>query len=185
MAPSAVRADEGETSLPWYVPSHAKVQYAGNIGWLSAGAGYTYLDDVLQTELFFGFVPAFTGSNRIAMTTLKQIVIPFEFGLGEHVRVAPILAGGFATYTFGSDYYLFPSKYFKGRYSRQTALRFGPLVGGRILADIAPFGPFQTLGAYWELNANDLAIHAYTNNPEFFSFDDILALGLGVRVGFD
>jgi hypothetical protein len=171
-------------ALPWYVPSHAKLQYAGNIGWLSAGAGYTYLDDILQSELFFGYVPALTGNQRLAMTTFKQIAIPYEFGWGQHLRVVPIYAGAFATYTFGDDYYVFAPEHLEGVYSRQTALRFGPLVGGRIGADIEPFGPIESVGAYWELNANDLAINAYVKNPEFFNVYDILALGLGVELGF-
>jgi hypothetical protein len=188
MAPAHARAGEGEASeeaLPWYVPSHAKLQYAGNIGWLSAGAGYTYLDDILQTELSIGFVPAFTGSDRLFMTTLKQLAIPYEFELTADLRVVPVYGGAFATYTFGSDFYVFPPEHLEGVYSRQTALRFGPLIGGRIRADIEPFGPIETLGAYWELSANDLALNAYFKNSEFFSFYDVLALGLGVQVGFE
>ncbi len=39
----------------WYTPDYVKMQFAGNIGFLSVGAGYQLFNDLLYTELLYGF----------------------------------------------------------------------------------------------------------------------------------
>ncbi|MFP4599441.1 MAG: hypothetical protein ACOC9J_00435 [Persicimonas sp.] len=185
-AEPAGEATDEPTELPWYVPDLAKVQFAGNIGFLSAAAGYSYLNQKLETEVFFGFVPPFVGNKAVYMASLKQHYVPWEFGWGEALHIAPLYVGIFSSYTFGSEFEIFPDNWAGGKdfYTEQSALRLGPLIGGRLRADIEPYGPVDDIGAYWELNVSDLGLKAYFSNTGYFDFYDVLTLGVGVRVGF-
>lgn len=184
---AAAQSSQNEVpeAAPWYVPDYAKAQFAGDIGLYSVGAGYSYVDGIFQSELFAGHAPPFGSEENIVSATFKQAVVPYEFDLGQRYDFAPLMLGFFANYSFGSDLYLVtPDRFDDGYYERQTALRYGPFVGGRARADFALGDVVRDVGVYWELNANDLAISNYVNNTEYFSFYDILSLGFGARVSF-
>jgi hypothetical protein len=131
-------------------------------------------------------VPSFFGEEELYMATVKQTVVPYAHAWADEVTLVPFYAGVFANYSFGSEYYLdIPDYLDENYYTRQTALRYGPLIGGRISARLDTLEPLSHVGGYWELNANDLAIDAYLDNPEFFEVYDVVALGVGLRVGFE
>ena len=65
------------------IPTHNKIQYAGNMGMFSFGTGWDYgKRDQWETDLFFGFIPKHD-SHRAKMTmTLKQNYMPWSLELG-------------------------------------------------------------------------------------------------------
>ena len=66
------------------IPTHNKIQYAGNMGMFSFGTGWDYgKRDQWETDLFFGFIPKHD-SHRAKMTmTLKQNYMPWSLELGK------------------------------------------------------------------------------------------------------
>lgn len=66
------------------IPTHNKIQYAGNMGMFSFGTGWDYgKRDQWETDLFFGFIPKHD-SHRAKMTmTLKQNYMPWAWSLGK------------------------------------------------------------------------------------------------------
>jgi hypothetical protein len=61
----------GNTTRPWYYPDHAVVQFAGNIGLLSVGPGYSFLRDRVDAEALYGLVPGLEGRTSIHILTAK------------------------------------------------------------------------------------------------------------------
>lgn len=47
------------------VPDFALVQFAGNIGVLSGGVGYSFLDNKILSSISYGYVPHFIGGTTI------------------------------------------------------------------------------------------------------------------------
>jgi hypothetical protein len=62
---SAQDSHTTNTDREWYKPDHFVVQYAGNIGLFSAGPGYSYFNDRVNTEIMYGIVPGFEAKTSI------------------------------------------------------------------------------------------------------------------------
>ncbi|MCK5029563.1 MAG: hypothetical protein KAR57_08010, partial [Bacteroidales bacterium] len=42
-----------------FLPDYVKLQFAGGIGFLSTGIGYTFFDHRLDVSFFYGYVPEY------------------------------------------------------------------------------------------------------------------------------
>ena len=106
-----------ENTKSWYIPDYAKVQFAGNIGLVSVGAGYQLFNKVLYTELLYGFVPrSVSKSKGIHLITLKNTFPIYRKEIGKNLTITPI-AWFTATYAVGTtSFTTLPSKYPKGYY---------------------------------------------------------------------
>jgi len=184
-APSACRADEDpdrEESLPFYVPSQAKLQFAGNIGLLSAGGGWSWWHRTVDLDLLFGWVPPMQGDDPIYIGTLKVTGWPVELDLGDDWNLRPISAGGTVSLTFGDDYWIFlPDRYPSKYYWASSAVRFGAFVGGSVGRS---YGVPRNVDFYWEVGVTDLELWIFLENPRQITFWDVLHVALGVSVGF-
>ena len=60
-------------------PNHAKIQFAGNIGVLSAGVGYNFFSGKMQSDLFYGFVPEAIGGVDIHTIAYKNNFKIFQY----------------------------------------------------------------------------------------------------------
>src|SRR5687768_4863927 len=57
------------------LPEFWQLQYAGNIGFVSAGLGYGFVEDKVRAFLIYGYVPkSFAGSTSAHLFTLKSTV---------------------------------------------------------------------------------------------------------------
>lgn len=184
-APGTCRADEEpdrEESHPFYVPSQAKLQFAGNIGLLSAGGGWSWWHRTIDLDLLFGWVPPMQGDDPIFIGTLKVTGWPVELDLGDDWNLRPISAGGVVSYTFGDDYWVFPpDRYPNGYYPFSTAVRFGAFLGGSVGRS---FQAPRNVDFYWELGVTDLELWLLLENPHQLTVWDVLHVALGVAVGF-
>lgn len=101
----------------WYVPDYVKAQFAGNIGFLSVGAGYQLFDKVLYTELLYGFVPKqISKAENIHLITIKNTFPLYRKEIGKNLTITPI-AGFAATLDIGTTTFTtLPSKFPDGYY---------------------------------------------------------------------
>lgn len=180
-----LREDErNEEEVPFYIPSNMKLQFAGNVGLLSAGGGFSWLHRSLDLDLLLGWVPPMGGSASILSGTLKITVWPISLDLGTAFRVRPISFGAFSNLTFGERYFVFlPDRYPSDYYPASTALRFGGFVGGSVGARKGlPFG--RWLDLYWEAGFTDVELYLVLVNPRSRSFFEAFHLALGLSLGF-
>ena len=99
-----------------YSPDYVKVQFAGNIGLLSAGVGYNVFNDFMATELLYGYVPeSVSEAEKIHVLTLKN-TIPVYSKTWDEIR-ASLITGFTFTYETGNNSELkFPDRFPDGYY---------------------------------------------------------------------
>jgi hypothetical protein len=171
----------GAAAKPWYEPDHAKLQFAGSIGFLSSGPGWAWANRRLEGDVLLGWVPPRYGGEHVVSATGKLTWLPWRVNVaGWELR--PATAALQLTYTFGSDYFaLLPSHYPSGYYELPTALRAGLALGA---AAGRPAWGLRHVGAYAELVAIDVPLALWLRNRRALGPEDVFTLALGARVEF-
>jgi hypothetical protein len=178
-ATAGARAEEPRR--PWYLPDQAKLQLAGNVGFLSPGVGYAFARRRLEADLFFGWVPKAFGGENIYSITAKLTWLPWS-AAARGWTIRPLTAALQLTNTFGEEYFIrdrdgFPSGY----HVLPPALRAGVAVGGAVGR---PLWGLRRVGVYYELVAVDVMLGFWVGNREALDLEDVVSLALGVRVEF-
>lgn len=178
---SSLHAQKYKSKSLW--PDHAKLQYAGGIGFFSIGAGYTNKNQWLEGDLFYGYVPKSVGSVTTHILTAKASFFPFH-PIGNVLQLKPLSIGLFANYTFGKQYFGFtPENYPLSYYSRPTAFRAAAFAGQQLNKKLKG-KCIKSIGIYYEVITYDTELLSYINNKETLNLDDILNIGIGLRLGF-
>lgn len=162
----------GAEERPWYVPDHAKLQLAGNVGFLSPGVGYA-LGGPFEGDLFLGWVPEAIGGTDVFSVTGKVTLSPWRLEAARW-RIRPLTAALQLTYTFGEQYFVVPPEPFT-----PTALRAGLAFGA---AASVPVRGGRRVGLYAELVALDLGLVYWLSNRSALSAVDVFSVALGVRL---
>jgi hypothetical protein len=164
------------------LPDHAKVQFAGAVGLVSAGTGYAFGGRRLELDAFLGWVPESLAGTDLFTLTGKITWLPWSARLARGWRLRPITAALAMSYTFGDRFFVvLPEKYPRGYYPLPTALRGTVALGGTIGR---PAPPFAEVALYWELVAVDLPLALWIQNPGTVSAADVVSLALGLRASF-
>jgi hypothetical protein len=185
LLPLSVHADEpGETGArgrPRYLPDHAKLQLAGNIGFLSPGVGYAFRGGELEADLFFGWVPEAVGGKSIFSLTGKLTWLPWTedaHGWSFH----PLTLSWQLTNTFGRHFFVLePEGFPRGYHVLPTALRAGIALGAA--AGTARWR-LERVRFYYELVALDVMLGFWVRNREALGLTDVFSLALGARAEF-
>jgi hypothetical protein len=157
------------------IPHHAKIQYAGSIGFISVGAGYEFAKKKLQGDFFYGYVPEKIGGIKIQSITAKLTWIPVSRLLKDDIKLDLLTAGILINYTFGRQYHLFSrTRYSFVYYGFPTAAHLALFAGGGITKN--------KLGLYYEIGMTDRDLISFANNPKAISFFEIINIGIGARV---
>ena len=170
----------------WYLPDHLKLQFAGNIGFLSGGPGYVSRNQTLETDLLFGFLPQKFGGDALVTTTLKTTYSPWRIRLKNDYYIRPFSIGAYLGYTFGPQFdSKWPSYYPSGYYWWATAIRPGAYIGGKAGRNVVMNNHRRSLELYYELGTYDLLLISYVQNKGFLKLHDIVSLSMGVKFAFD
>ena len=175
-------------------PNVATVQYAGNIGMVSAGAGWEYGKDKWLTEALIGYVPHHHHTQSLNTLTLRQFYTPWSFDVPfinvkkGALRVQPLALGARANIVlFDGDFWSQEPKHrYGGSYYRfSTRVRFAFTAGQRLTYEFPESWKRWGEGVevYYDLSANELGIISVIPN-ECLHVKDILALGVGARWKF-
>jgi len=170
----------------WLIPDYMKVQFAGNIGFLSLGPGYWYAGKRMELDIMYGYVPKSVGGILHSLT-IKNTGMPFKsIQLGEQTKLDPLTLGIPVSYTFGKQFFFVPPKdqYPSRYYDYSSALRIGFFAGGKITQEFGPHYLIREAGLYYELGTYDLLIHNYIFNKDNLRFGDLFSLGIGMQIKF-
>ncbi|MCW3074406.1 MAG: hypothetical protein JWP69_1475 [Flaviaesturariibacter sp.] len=177
--------DSEEPRRHWLVPHHAKLQYAGGIGFLAAGVGYANRKEKLEMDLFYGYVPKSLDGLPIHTTTAKFAWWPIRPITAKGLQVKPLATGLLVNYTFGKQYFAFSPEHYSFRYyDHPTSLHAGIFLGSAIQTKPNPNKRIRQWGLYYELLAYDVDIFSYAGNRKALSLADIVTLGIGVKAKF-
>lgn len=178
------RIDRYHTHWEGLIPTHTKLQFAGNMGLLSAGTGWDYgKKNQWETDLFFGFLPKYSSKRNKITMTLKQNYIPWSIDLGKNYSIDPLACGIYFNTVFGDEFWVKePERYPRGYYGFSSKIRTNIYVGQRITYHIPPqyrFGA-KSVTAFYEISSNDLYIvSAFTNS--YLRPKDYLSLSFGLK----
>lgn len=163
-----------EQERPWYIPTHGKLQFAGNIGMFSLGTGYHLKNPKWEIDLMYGYVPAKYADDPIHSLTIKTSWGTFKRSYHEDIDITWLKIGLFQNYSFGQKYFSrLPEYYDKGYYYFSTALNFGLFYGAEI--------KYKNAALYTELGTSDKHLINYVKNPYSVNFNELWNIGIGVK----
>jgi len=76
-------------SLNTPTPTIYKLQFAGGMGLLSAGAGYSFFKNKYQSSLLLGFTPTLFSRKNIVTLGLRNTIIPMDIAIGKKYKLSP------------------------------------------------------------------------------------------------
>ena len=165
------------------MPTYTKLQYAGGMGLMNVGFGWSYgKNHQWETDAFFGFIPRYSSDNAKMTFTLKQNYIPWRIKLNDTFTFEPLECGLYFNTVFSDEFWTKePDRYPKGYYNFSTRVRTHAFVGQRLRFNIPDKKRLfaRSITAFYEISSCDLYIvSAFTNhlNP-----DDYLRLSFGLK----
>ena len=167
----------------WYVPDYVKVQFAGNIGLVSVGAGYQIFNKVLYSELLYGYVPStVSNAERIHLLTINNSFPIYRKEIGKNLTITPI-AGFTTSYQIGTNSFTtLPDIYPEGYYV-PNAFHFTLFGGAMVHKDFENSKFIKGVDFYAELGTVETYLW-YTITSSEVSFSDVFSTSIGINFYF-
>ncbi|MGN0054254.1 MAG: hypothetical protein ACI378_09385 [Bacteroides sp.] len=168
------------------IPTHSKIQYAGNMGLLSFGTGWDYgHHNQWETDIFLGFLPKYDSKRTKLTFTVKQNYIPWSLQIKEsRFSAEPLSCGLYFNTVFGDEFWVKePERYPKGYYGFSSKVRTHIFVGQRLTYDIDPRRRYtaKAITLFYEISTCDLyVVSAFTN--KYLKPTDYLSLSFGIKL---
>ena len=167
-------------------PDHLNLQYAGGMGFISIGAGYSAKNQKLEGDLYYGYLPKSVGGIRIHSISGKVTWIPIHSVSIKNYQVEPLMTGIIVNYSFGKQYFSFdPPNYPYRYYSFPTAIHSALFLGSRIGFNFPANTVVRRLSLYYEILSYDREIISFVSNTKSLQAGDVITLSLGVRIRFE
>lgn len=168
------------------IPDHYKMQFAGSIGMVSLGTGWTYgKKKQWETDLMFGFLPKFESERHKLVFTVKQSYVPWRLRVKESAWVVqPLSCSMFLSSVLNEKFWTRePDRYPKGYYGFSTRIRANLSLGQRIMYDIPDVSDWwvQDISLYYELGACDTDLCTFFGDRSI-KFRQILSLAVGIKL---
>lgn len=167
------------------VPDDAGLQYAGSIGFISAGAGYDLLNEKTNLSFHVGYVPESLG-GELTIIAVKFQYKPFTIPVGNKIIIKPFNPVFFPSYTLGQnfDFKFEKPKYREGYYFWSSALRLHLGASTEVKLLSTPESKIKALSIYAEANTNDLYLLSWFKNRTTTPFYRMFKLGYGFKMHF-
>lgn len=183
VAPSSLLAQK--SFFRRLTPEQANLQYAGSIGFLSAGAGYNFFKDKTALSFHIGYVPESLG-GELTIIAIKFEYKPWAIPIKKVAIIHPLNPVIFPSYTLGEnfDFKFEKPQYRQGYYFWSSALRLHLGAGTEIKILTKPGSKLKFVSIYAEANTNDLYALSWFKNRTNTPFYKMFKLGYGVRTYF-
>jgi len=157
---------------------YVKMQYAGNIGLVSFGAGYDFLKSRISIDLSYGNLPKYINGVRVNTIALKPAwhFKPFELRYFN----TDLYLGSSINYSIGRNIYGKAPNYYPLDYVYPNAFSFNPLLGMRTRFKSKDYG-LRKMSLYVEMGTVDLKVWYAFRTREVTLFE-IWNLGIGLII---
>lgn len=166
------------------IPTHNKIQFAGNMGMFSFGTGWNYGQrDQWETDILWGFIPKHDSHRTKLTMTLKQNYIPWSLDLKKGFSVEPLSCGFYFNTVFGHEFWVQePGRYPNGYYGFSSKIRTHIFLGHRLTYDIDEKRRFfaKSVTFFYELSTCDLLLISRATN-RYLRARDYLSLSFGLK----
>lgn len=168
------------------IPRHYKMQFAGSIGIVSLGTGWTYgKKDQWETDIMLGFLPKFESEHSKAVLTLKESYVPWRLRIGHSDwLIQPLSCSLYFSSILNRQFWTRePDRYPRGYYGFSTRVRANLSLGQRVVYDIPDAARWrvQDVALYYELGACDIDFCTFFGD-RVIKFRDILSLSVGIKL---
>ncbi|MFP4025573.1 MAG: hypothetical protein ACLFVR_13700 [Thiohalospira sp.] len=142
--------DSTKTKKKWYTPDYIKLQFAGNIGFVSFGTGYSWWKEKAQSDIIYGYVPEYHGNARIHTFTQKNSFRLINFNKRDYEF--SMFSGFSVSFEPGQNSFVqVPNKYPSGYYSPNFVYAC-IFLGTKLKFDIREKYYFDFIESYFEIN---------------------------------
>lgn len=167
------------------IPTHSKIQFAGEMGLLSVGTGWDYgKKNQWETDIFLGFLPKYDSEHFKITFTLKQNYIPWSINLKKGFSLEPLACGFYFNTIFNDEFWTSePERYPHGYYGFSSKIRANIFLGQRITYNIDPERRYtaKEISFYYELSTNDIYLISAVGN-KYLRPKDYLRLSFGLML---
>lgn len=161
------------------IPDFLRLQSGGSQGLLSAGAGKSFAEGLIESELSYGYVPEWVGGTGIHVLTHRTTLSPFPLELGRAGTWRPAILGYSVHIGLGERYFLFSRKF--DHYYWPSALHFRAFTGTRFGWRTGRIPGISYVTGILEIGALDsYLIDAYNNRS--IGLRDIVSAALAVQL---
>lgn len=165
----------------WYSPHYIPIQYAGNIGFLSTGIGYSARKDNYQFSLVYGYAPESIAGVQVHMLTAKNIFPIHRFYLDEQRTLVPYASVGVSLEVGGRSFFFLPSNMVKGYYDFPKSIHLIPAAGLKLRQMTERISFFQGVEFFAEATTVDAYVWYKVISDEV-SIDQIFTLAVGINL---
>jgi hypothetical protein len=177
-----MRAQESNDLLQTITPHHIQLQYAGNIGMVSAGVGYNLANDKLHVTLMDGFTPATVAGSNINVVALKGAYDVISIPLLRTRTLVPYAGLATTFETSGNGVYKeLPERYRDRKYYQMSAFHLNVFAGAKLQMPVG--AREQRFELYAETGTVDSYLYYYFKNSSM-NFTDMFSMALGVSYHF-
>ncbi|NOQ26347.1 MAG: hypothetical protein GQ564_13365 [Bacteroidales bacterium] len=178
--------DENKLDFARYkilLPDYVKLQFAGGIGFLSTGIGYTFFKQKLDVSFFYGYVPEYFTADDLHGISFQLTAKLFKFKAFKNIEILPLNLGWFAHHTFGNEFWVtLPDNYPDNYYWWSPGRIAGVFIGGEIKTKLfANITPASGTAFYARIGTRGLYLASKFENSSI-PITDIIELGFGVAV---
>lgn len=165
------------------LPNIGVMQYAGNIGFMSAGFGWDYgKDNRWETHLLFGFLPHFTFDDDAMTVTIRQQLLPWQCRISDQFSVTPACFGASLNAVMNNEFWFtepINNNYY--RFSSKVRLHLG--MGSRLNFYVPDEKKrrLTRISFYYEVSTYDLAVISYFRTSHT-RLSELLSVGIGLNV---
>ena len=166
-----------------FLPDYVKLQFAGGIGLLSVGVGYSFFKEKLEVSYFYGYVPKGVSIDDLHSVSLQVTGKFLRFKVNPNIEIVPLNIGWFIHHTFGNEYWItLPSHYPAEYYWWAPGRNSGVFLGGEIKKKILNSrSPVSGLAFYARLGSRGLYLSSKVGNSTI-QLRDIIEFGFGVAL---
>ena len=178
-----VSQNSDSTRYKQFLPDYVKLQFAGGIGFVSLGVGYTFFKQKLEVSYFYGYVPKFVSTDDLHSVSLQLTAKLLRFKVNKTVELMPLNFGWFIHHTFGSEYWIklpsnYPEKYYWWSPGRNSGVFLGGEIKTKLLSNKTPA---SGTAFYIRVGSRGLYIASKFGNSSI-PLSDIIEFGFGVAV---
>jgi len=164
----------------WYLPRDAKIQYAGNIGFMSVGATYYLAKDWYRVSLMYGMA-----SGRHEVKTLNTVALKNTFLIKKfHFKDFTIAPTAGLSINVGSTHNTYRKlpEHFPDDYYFQNKIHFAPFFGALVYHPL-PYKTIKGMDFYFEIGTVDNYL-LEAIRTDYVKYSEIWNLALGLSFYF-
>ena len=181
--PILAQAKADSSKYKIFLPDYVKMQFAGGIGFLSTGVGYTFLKDRMDITFFYGYVPKFAATDDLHSVSMQFTSKLLRFKIGKNAELLPLNVGWFLHHTFGSEYWIklpahYPAEYYWWSPGRNAGIFLGGEIKTKLLSKKTPA---SGTAFYVRIGSRGLYIASKVENSSI-PLSDIIEFGFGVAI---